>query len=705
MYFLVSLLIITLVDSCKSIKQEEMSDDNLHTDTITHKFTNKLVNETSPYLLQHAHNPVNWYPWGEEALEKAKKENKLIIVSIGYSACHWCHVMERESFENEEVAKIMNDHFISIKVDREERPDIDQIYMNAVHLMGQRGGWPLNCITLPNTKPIFAGTYFPANQWKNVLTQMIKLQETEIDKLIDYANQITEGIKTSELLPLNTEEQKFPISVLDQTVETWSAQFDNKEGGPNRAPKFPIPNNYQFLLRYGFINKKQEIIDHVQLTLKKMAYGGIYDQIGGGFARYSTDALWKAPHFEKMLYDNGQLISLYAEAFQAFKDPLYKDIVYQSIDFVERELMDKEGAFYSALDADSEGEEGKFYVWKKDELKSILKEDYDIFSEYYNVNSKGLWEHGNYILLRDKDDKVIADKFDINIEKLKSTINKCNSILMEVRNKRIRPGLDDKSLTSWNGLMLRGLTDSYLAFGEKRFLNLALKNAKFILSNQIKKDGGLYHSYKAGRSTINGYLEDYAFVIDAFIALYECTFDEKWLKEAQALTDYTIENFFDEKSGMLFFTSIKDEALIARKMEVNDNVIPASNSAMARNLYKLGHILDNQSYISKSLQMLNNIKEQIPGYGSGYSNWQLLYLDVVGPYFEVAIVGKDCEEKLMEFGEHYYPLKLFVGSEKESKIPLLELKYEKGITRIFVCENKVCQIPVEKVEEAVKQLK
>ena len=669
------------------------------------KYTNKLIEETSPYLLQHAHNPVNWYPWGEEAFAKAKAENKLLIISIGYSACHWCHVMEHESFEDDSASAVMNDRFVCVKVDREERPDVDQIYMNAVQLMSGRGGWPLNCIVLPDGRPIWGGTYFRRDQWITQITQLADFYQSQPEKAFDYAAKLTQGIQQSELVSLNTDEPEFTKSQLEQVYSSWEQQFDSVEGGPDRAPKFPIPNNYQFLLRYAHLSEHTAALSHVKLTLDKIAYGGIYDHLGGGIARYATDKLWKVPHFEKMLYDNGQIVSLYSEAYQKFKDEDYKTLVYGTLAFIERELKSDEGAFYSALDADSEGEEGKFYVWKKKELETLLGEDYPLFSAYYNVNSIGYWEHDTYILLRKDDDAKLAKQFNISVEELTRKIGSAKSVLMKERATRIRPGLDDKSLTSWNGLMLKGYVDAYLTFGNQHFLDVALANANFILDKQLRKDGGLNHSYKNGRSTINGYLEDYAFVIDAFLKLYEATFDERWLSEANALMTYSIEHFYDNDSRMFFFTSDEDPALIARKMEVNDNVIPASNSVMACNLFSLSHHYDRPDYKEMSEKMLNNIIDKVAAYPSGYSNWLNLLLNYVYPFYEVAIVGKKAEDFTVPLHDVYVPNKLLCGAKKESKLPLLENRYSKGQTRIFVCQNKVCQMPTEEPEKALELMK
>ena len=471
--------------------------------------------------------------------------------------------MEHESFEDDSAAAVMNDRFICIKVDREERPDVDQIYMNAVQLMTGRGGWPLNCIVLPDGRPIWGGTYFRKGKWIDQINQIANFYEAQPEKALEYADKLTQGIKQSELVALNTEEALFEKAKLAAVYASWEKRFDNIEGGPDRSPKFPIPNNYQFLLRYAHLSNNQAALNHVKLTLDKIAYGGIYDHLGGGITRYSTDKLWKVPHFEKMLYDNGQVISLYSEAYQKFKSPDYKKLIFGTLEFIERELMSEEGAFYSALDADSDGEEGKFYIWKKDELKALLGKGYDLFADYYNVNRKGYWEHDNYILLRDEDDESIAKKYQLSVEELQAKMVVLEAILMKERDARIRPGLDDKTLTSWNGLMLKGYVDAYLTFGEEHFLEVALQNANFILDKQLRKDGGLNHSYKKGRSTINGYLEDYAFVIDAFLKLYEATFDVKWLTEADALMAYSLEHFYDQDSGMFYFTSDEDPALIA----------------------------------------------------------------------------------------------------------------------------------------------
>lgn len=672
--------------------------------------TNQLINETSPYLLQHAHNPVNWYPWGEEAWKKAKDENKLVLISIGYSACHWCHVMEHESFENDSTAKLMNEYFICIKVDREERPDIDQIYMSAVQLMTGSGGWPLNCFTLPDGRPIYGGTYFPTANWNQILVQLSTFYKNDPAKANEYATELTQGINKMELVKVNEDPIDFKMKDLDAIVAAWKNQFDTVEGGPNRAPKFPLPNNYEFLLRYAVASGDNEVLKHVNLTLEKMAYGGIYDQIGGGFARYSTDTYWKVPHFEKMLYDNAQLVSLYSKAYQQSKNPLYKEIVYETLEFIQREMTSVQGGFYSAIDADSEGKEGKFYVWKLDELKEVLNElkapkAFEIISEYFNINKTGYWEEENYILLRKKTPEEIAKKFSVSTGELNALIAEAKKLLLTARSKRIRPGLDDKILVSWNALMISGYCDAYKAFGDEQFLSAAKKNASLILRQMRTKDGGLFHSYKNGTAKINGYLEDYSFMIESLLSLYECTFDEIYLNEANSFAEYAFTHFYDETAGSFWFTSNLDPALIARKKEIQDNVIPASNSAMAKALFNLGIHFENKKFTDTASKMLHNIVKEMERYGSGYSNWAILMLNLTQDFREIVITGDSAHKKRKELQSYYLPNTLFAGSLKESELPLLLYRTAEPKTLIYVCENRVCKLPVEKVEEALELLK
>ena len=693
----ISIASLLISPSCNQSTSEAMQENG-------HK-KNRLANESSPYLLQHQYNPVDWYPWGDEAFEKAKKENKLVLISVGYSACHWCHVMERESFEDDSVASVMNAHFVSIKVDREERPDVDQVYMNAVQLMTQSGGWPLNCFVTPDGKPFLGGTYYPKDEWLNTLEKVNELWQNDPSKILEYADHLTEGVQNSESIIKNTAEADFQAHTLDNMVSVWSENFDFKDGGPDKAPKFPMPNNYEYLLKYAFINGDDDLKEYVKLSLDKMAMGGIYDQIGGGFARYSTDKLWKVPHFEKMLYDNAQLVSIYSKAYQAYKDPMYIRVIEETLEWVKREMTGEDGEFYSALDADSEGEEGKYYIWSKEELENLLGDDYQWYKELYNVNSKGAWE-GHYILLTEESIENYAKRVGLNVNGFAAKVKKTNAKLFTEREKRERPGLDDKTLTSWNALMISGYCDAYRVTGEKEYLKSAISNANFILNKQLKADGSLYHSYKKGKSTINAYLEDYSSVIRAFIDLYQASFDEKWIAEADKFGQYCIKHFYDEESGMFFFTSDEDPDLIARKTEIYDNVIPSSNSIIANGLYDLGLMLDKQEYIDIALTMLNNLQADFSKYPSGFSNWGILMLKEVQPYYEICIAGDQVEEKMFDFKDEYIPNRLFLADKDgKSELPLLAYKYAEGETMIFVCVNKSCQLPVAEVNEAMKQIK
>ncbi len=673
-----------------------------------HSHTNELIHETSPYLLQHAHNPVNWHAWNEATLKKAKDENKLMLISIGYSTCHWCHVMEHESFEDSAVAEIMNRHFINIKVDREERPDVDHIYMNAVQLMTGQGGWPLNCFALPDGRPLYGGTYFPKQQWINVLNQIANLWEKEPEKCFKYASELTDGIKKSELIHQAASSEKIPDKLdIKKMVDEWSVSFDTEEGGNDRAPKFPMPVNYEFLLRYYYHTGDKKILNHIQLTLDKMAMGGIYDHIGGGFARYSTDKLWKVPHFEKMLYDNAQLVSLYSAAYQLTKRELYKEVVYETMEFIQREMTDPAGGFYSALDADSEGEEGKFYVWKKEELEKILGEKSELFFKIFNVNETGLWEHGNYILLKTETDEAIAAKSKMPEQQLRDFINESKKTILKEREKRIRPGLDDKIITSWNALMISACCDAYNCFGEEKYLTHAENAMKFIESHLVIDDK-IYRSthpkkMKSDKSElkVQGFFDDYAILTDAYLSLYQSTFEEKYLQKANETAESCFKEFFDSTAMMFSYTSHSAQSLIAKKFETEDNVIPSSNSIMADNLFQLARYSDKPGYEETAKKMLALVTKFMNQYPSSFSNWGRVALNFSYPYHEIVISGQEAFKRKAEFNSHFIPNTIYAGSEKSSSQPLLENRFVPGKTLIYVCTNKTCLLPVDETEKAV----
>jgi uncharacterized protein len=668
------------------------------------KYSNELIHESSPYLLQHAHNPVNWYPWGEEALNKARDENKMLVISIGYAACHWCHVMEHESYEDTTVARIMNEHFVSIKIDREERPDIDQLYMNAAYLISGNGGWPLNVLALPDGKPFFAGTYFSKDNWIKVLNYFVDIQNSDPSVLINQAENITNGIKSSDNIALNRETTNLTKNILDETFINLKPYIDFKKGGINQAPKFPMPSVWEYLLHYYSLSNDPDALKAVLSTLDNMALGGIYDHIGGGFSRYSTDENWHVPHFEKMLYDNAQLVSLYTHAWQLTKNPEYKRIVYETLEFIENELTSPEGGFYSSLDADSDGEEGKFYVWTKKEVESVLGNGASLFIDYYNITENGNWENQKNILYKKLTDNEVLQKYSIDAGELQTRLDKSRKSLMKVRNERVRPGLDDKILTSWNALMLRGYIDAYRVFGEKKFLNAAIKNADFLSENAISQTNEITRNYKNGKASVPGMLDDYAITVSAYIDLYQATFDENWLYGAKELTDYALQHFFDNSSGVFYYTSDDHSDLIARKMEITDNVIPSSNSEMAMNLYLLGNYFDNELFILKARQMLNSVQKDMLENIYSYSNWGILGIHFIHPLCEVAIVGPDWDSIRKTIDNSYFPDAIFLGGRNEGTLTLLENKLVPGQTTIYVCVDKVCKIPVTKAEDALRQM-
>lgn len=691
---LVSICCILFLGNC-TLEKKEITNGN------------ELYKETSPYLLQHAKNPVHWKAWNDNTLKSAKELNKLIIISVGYSACHWCHVMEEESFANDSIAKIMNDNFINIKVDREERPDVDGIYMDAVQLMTGKGGWPLNCIALPDGRPIFGGTYFTKNEWIKILKDISKLYKESPEKVYKYAENLTQGVKKLGLITLNKEDSKFTATAIKTSINTIKTTLDFNFGGANTDIKFPMPVSLEFLQRYAYHFKDDEITSFVNRSLSKMAFGGIYDQINGGFSRYATDKKWHIPHFEKMLYDNAQLVSIYAKAYQETKNELYKSIIKETLDFVKTELTDTNGAFYSSLDADSKNannkkEEGAYYSWTEKELTSLIKTDYTLFKAYYNINDYGLWEDEKYVLILKVSDADFAKKHNISKALLQEKVTLWKNILKSARKEKTKPNLDDKILTSWNALMLKGYVDAYKALGDKNYLQSALKNANFITNNLLEKEK-LFRNYKDGKATIEAYSEDYATVIDAFMNLYEVTFDEKWLHLSKKLMNYTIKNYLNTKNSMFYFTSNSSNNLISRKVNVIDGVIASSNSLLANSLFKLHLYFSDKQYEKIAKQMLNNVKEDLLKNPSGYYNWLNVYLNYTQPFFEVVFVGEKAKERQIEFSYNYVPNIIIAGSSKENNdLMLTKNKFVDNETLIYVCNLGACKLPQTKVTPSLR---
>lgn len=688
--------IFLILSACTSDKKEKSEPSQAE---------NRLAQASSPYLIGHADNPVDWYEWGDEALQKAKDENKPIIISIGYAACHWCHVMEEESFMDSTVAAVMNENFVSIKIDREERPDIDKIYMDAAQLLTGSGGWPLNAITLPDGRPFFAGTYFPKEQWKNILLQVAETYRKNKPELVETAEALTNGIRnTNTLDTILVENTGFSESDYISLLDTWKEQWDTYDGGYASSQKFPLPTSWEAVMQYYYLTGNEAALEIVNTTLHKMAQGGIYDQLGGGFARYTTDTKWRIPHFEKMLYDNAQLISLYSQAYKLTKDDEYRQVIEESIAFVERELSNGKGGYYSSLNADSEGEEGKFYVWTFKEIENNLNAaEAEIFSNYYNVESYGNWEEGKNILYRNNTGKIFSEENNIPLPDFEEKLNSARNKLLKVRNKRVKPSIDNKVLTSWNALLIQAYIDAFTALKEPEYLERAIATAKFLNDEMTGQDQELWRSYMDGEKKIKGFLDDYAFLVKAYINLYQITFDLEWLKKAEKLTDYTLLHFKDDEQIMFYYTSNSQRDLIVRKTEISDGVLPSSNSVMAYNLYVLGNFLENEQYLDISEKMLLQISQEMMENPYSYANWtKFLGLKAFGAY-EVAIVGEEAFSKNKMMHANYLPTALYMGGKTEN-LPLLKSKMVKGETLIYVCQNKTCKYPVSEVSEALNLL-
>ncbi|WP_396209373.1 thioredoxin domain-containing protein [Flavobacterium sp.] len=665
---------------------------------------NELHLETSPYLIQHASNPIFWKAWYEETLATAKKENKLILISIGYAACHWCHVMEHECFEDQEVADLMNAHFVAIKVDKEERPDVDAIYMKALQMMTGQGGWPLNVVCLPDGRPIWGATYVNKTNWMETLLQLAQLFQNNPGRIMEYAEKMKEGLNALGMVSHNTLSDEFPFENIHLHIEKWKKSFDLEFGGYTRAPKFMMPTNLDALQYYGYLYQDDAIINHVDLTLTKMAYGGLFDTVGGGFSRYSVDLKWHVPHFEKMLYDNAQLISVYADAYKRTHNPIFKSIIEKTISFVDEELTDSNGGFYASLDADSIDAnqhltEGAFYVWKKKELEIILKDDFLLFSEVFNINSFGYWEDDNYVLIQNESLAVIAKRNNLSVEKMASKKSAWEQQLYQIREARSKPRLDDKCLTSWNALMLKAYSNAYAALGAPSYLEAAEKNAQFLTQKLGAAEGRLWHSYKNNTAKIEGFLEDYAFTIEAFISLYQVTLHDEYLQIAKQLTDYCFEQFYDEQQQFFAFTPRNAAPLIAPHFEVEDNVIPAANSVMASNLHVLGLLFHNPYYEKIVRQMLHHITVKID-YVSAYSNWIKLWI-TVNRGKELAICGENAVIEVSKINRDYHPNIIVAGSTKDSSIPFLNHRFVPSKTLFYLCENKSCLTP-ETTYEAIQ---
>ncbi len=696
-----------------------------------HKHTNRLSNETSPYLLQHAHNPVDWYPWGEEALQKAQQEDKPILLSVGYSACHWCHVMERESFENEDIAGLMNQHFVSIKVDREERPDIDNIYMQAVQALTQQGGWPMTVFLTPDGRPFYGGTYFPPNDrqygqetmpgFPRILLTIADYYDNHRAEVEEQANQLADYLKQRSSTPLRSKggiipSGTIPLEMLNTASGELASEFDPVHGGFGHAPKFPNTMSLEFLLRthqhclLGEIGSKatKPELEIVEVSLQRMANGGIYDQLGGGFHRYSVDVEWLVPHFEKMLYDNALLSRLYQHAYLVTFNPFYERIVEETLDYVVREMVSPEGGFYSTQDADSEGEEGKFFIWTTDEIETaLLAEDARLFMLYYDVTKAGNFE-GKNILHVEQDAQTVADKAQVNLETLQASLKRSREMLFELREKRVKPGRDEKILTSWNGLMLRSFAEAARYLDRPDYLQVATNNAEFLLRELIP-DGRLLRTYKDGRARLHGYLEDYAFLADGLLALYEASFNPRWFTEARRLMDEAIRLFADEQNGGFFDTGSDHEALISRPKDIMDNATPAGNSVAADVLLRLAAFTGEEAYRRRADDYLRPIADIMVQHPQAFGHILGALDFAISKSKEIALIGdpqqSDTRALLEVINTRYLPNSVLAcasleDSESIQSIPLLAdrpMKDHKATA--YICQNFACLSPVNTPEE------
>lgn len=673
---------------------------------------NRLQHETSPYLLQHKDNPVDWYPWGDEAFQHAQAQNKPILLSVGYSACHWCHVMAHESFEHPETAQIMNDHFINVKVDREERPDVDAIYMTAVQAMTGGGGWPMTVFLLPDRRPFYGGTYFPPEprpgypSFRQLLHSVHNAYHNHLDDLHQSAEELT-SILQRDVMNIGGDVDALNADLLAAAVNKQAGAFDKQHGGFGGAPKFPQPMSLEFLLRHTSTAPDPAVLDSVTFTLRKMAQGGIYDQIGGGFARYSVDAEWLIPHFEKMLYDNAQLSRVYLHAWQVTGDEFYRRIAVEIYDYLLREMLSPDGGFYSATDADSEGEEGKFFVWTLDELRDLLTtDDYQLAVAYWGMTTTGNFE-GKNILYIAHDDPTIADRFGLTIDELHARIDEIKHTLYARRTHRIHPALDDKIITSWNGLTLASLAEAGRVLARSDYQFIAERCGEFLLEHLITPEGRVLRTYKDGVAKLNGYLEDYAYVIDGMIELYQTTFDEKWFDVAVKLANNALAHFAAPDSGF-YDTSDDHEQLITRPRELTDNATPSGNNMLATQLLRLHAYTGDARYRQAAQNILKQLVNALREYPQAFGQ-ALIAIDLwVHGIDEVAIItGTDADPLLAVLTSAYRP-RVVIASKADgerSNIPLLQDRPARdGRATAYVCRQFVCQLPVTTPDELKEQL-
>ena len=663
---------------------------------------NNLSLESSAYLLQHAKNPINWQRWDKKLYNTNNTDNKLLVVSIGYSSCHWCHVMEKETFEDSGVASFMNEKFISIKVDREENPEIDNIYMTATQMMTGRGGWPLNVVCLPDGRPVYGGTYHTKEQWLEVLGKIQKVYENDKKQLYGIAEKVEKGIQEVNRFEYTEEEADFKPQLLQNEMKIWTSQWDMINGGEKQNQKFITPTKFNYILQYQHLNEDTKIKAYLKNTLENISNSGIVDHLEGGFYRYTVDPEWKIPHFEKMLYDNAQLLSLYANAYKEFKTPLFKSTVYKTFDFLQKRMENTEGGYFSAIDADNEQGEGRYYMFNIDEIKKAAGQDLSMILDYYRIELDKPIENSFYHLRKTNDFNTFLKKYSITNDQLVEKQKIWESQFEELKKKREFPLTDKKIITSWNAQMVSGLLNSFEAFGDKQFLNQAQRTFTFLRENLIS-GAELMHTFQANKAKMEANLEDYAFMIRAALGLYQNTGNVDYLEQADELTENAIKNFETTKNP--FFTYTKNPVMFSEIISVNDNVIPSANAIMAENLWTLGHLLEKKQYSTKAKKMLDVMTSYFnEGRGSDYSQWAQLITKEAFSYKEVVIVGPEAQNTNREIQQNYLPNALFQISDKPSELPLLKDRFFKKETLIYVCEDKVCLRPSETVVDALKQI-
>ncbi len=667
----------------------------------SHEFTNDLINETSPYLLQHAHNPVDWKPWSDDAFKKAAEENKLVVLSVGYSTCHWCHVMEEESFEDAEVAKLMNEKFVSIKVDREERPDLDMVYQTALQLVNGSGGWPMNAIIMPNGSPVFLGTYHEKENWKSILTKFSTEYEKNPEKMKEYATMLADGVQEVYEQPTKQMANTITPNKIESGITKWSTMWDKDWGGNIGEEKFILPANLTMLLDYAVLQQNANAKNHVLNTLDKVIQGGIYDHVDGGFFRYSTDNTWHVPHFEKMLYDNAQLLSLLSKAYKLTGNEVYKIKVSETFKFLKTEMRNKGGGYFSAMDADTEGEEGVYYVWKKTELESLLADDFTMFSKYFNIYDEKVWEDGNFVLHNTFSKSDFIKESGLNEVEFDNKLSNWKSILYKARQEREKPSKDYKVLTSWNALLIDGLLESYKAFGNDEFLDEAVSVFNYLRQHNFA-NGELVHSFTKDSKQKEVFLEDYAFLAKSAFTLFEVTLNTDYLNVSKELMHTASEKF--KSTSDLYYYNVSNE-LVPKIINTSDGVVPSANAIMAQNYFHLGHLEYNKEFLKKAELMGGLITSDFEEHAVSYGAWGNLLLGQAYPFYEMVVVGEDAKALMNEIHKTFIVNSIVVGSTVESDISLFKDRFSIDNTFIYVCQNNTCKLPVKTVGDGFGQMK